>query len=320
MTKWLLRVFLFLMPIILAAVVVLIIPVNRKYAYSFIAKGGCQARPPWIYKQLFTDTQNIDVAFIGTSHTMGAVNDSLIEQLVFDNTGKLVKCKNLSFCGFGRNFDYLIAQDLIANKMPKIIVLEVRENESRAGHLSFPYLATTYNLFSAPKAFNQSYIPDIYKAFLFRLQYIREQATNEDEKRTMDISDSQYGYNGHDLLIANPDELDADFKKMLEKNKHHNKYLDSLAEISPLNYVQQIKDLAAQHGIRLVLLYLPAYTHQITDSEIVDKYSKYGPIIMTDSTTLKNKNNWFDREHLNIAGAELISQKVARYLSTTKYQ
>lgn len=302
----------FALPLLAVAIAIFAIPVDREYAYNYIAKGGCQARPPWIYKQLFEDSSNIDIAFIGTSHTMGGVDDSFLQAAIDTALHANYVCRNISFCGFGRNFDYLIAKDLLQQKKPKMIVLEVRENESHAGHLSFPYLATGADLITAPK-FNQSFIADIYKAFLFRLQYLRELITHEDEKRRMEMIDLQFGFNGL-ANAANSNDLDAALARTIAKEKNKFARAETVLEAAPMHYVDSISKLAQQNNVQLVLLYLPAYNRVVNDSDIRTKYEKYGIVLIPDSSIFMDKNNWADNEHLNTNAVQKLSPSLANSL------
>lgn len=311
MKRWLQNIAWFILPLVATLAITFTIPVSREYAYNFIAKGGCQARPPWIYQQLYMDTTNIDIAFVGTSHTMGAVNDSAIEVLIGNALGKQYNCRNISFCGFGRNFDYLIVKDLLEHKKPKVIVLEVRENESQAGHLSFPYIASTVDVMTAPKFMNTSYVPDLYKALLFRLQYIRECVTHEDERRRMEVSDSRYGFSKLDYTVANPIELDAQLARAIQKDSGKNEKLKQIQEHAPMQYVNGIAMLAAEHNVKLVLLYLPAYSRVVSNAYIKDRYEEYGTIVFPDSAILTDKGNWADNEHLNGTAVIKLSPGIA---------
>lgn len=313
MKNWLRNIALFALPLLIIAITIFAMPVDSKYAYNYIAKGGCQARPPWIYKHLFEDTSNIDIAFIGTSHTMGAVNDSFLQAAIDTVLHKGYACKNISFCGFGRNLDYLIAKDLLEHKHPRMIVLEVRENESHTGHMSFPYLATAADLTAAPKFINQSYLPDLYKAFLFKLQYLREFVTHEDAKRAMQVPDDVYGYNVL-TQIANPNDLEKALNKTKVKEERNIKQVEYAMETVPMYYVNAIAQLAKQHNAQLVLLYLPAYNRIVSDDEIRAKYAHYGTVIIPDSTILIDKNNWADNEHLNTNAVQNLNPSLTNCL------
>jgi hypothetical protein len=315
MEKFLSRFFLFAVPLLACAIFLFLFPVDRKYAYDFISKGGCQGRPPWIYQRVFEDTTRIDVAFIGTSHTLNSVNDALIEKTIFDSTGKNISCRNLAFCGFGRDFDYVVIKDLLKHKKVKAIVLEIREGEAQLGHTSFPFVASASDLFCAPKYFNRSYLPAIYKAFFFRVQYVRELFTHEDIKHKTEISTSVFGFNGIDATIDG-NELDNLVVKSQTKEQQKIAVIEQELNTYPLFYVNEIAALSKANHTALIFLYLPSYVSTIAQKEIVSKYSGIGTIILPEPEMLRDKTNWADAEHLNRRGSEIVSKRIASTLGS----
>src|SRR5580658_10321976 len=141
MKKFLRTLTIFILVPFIVLVIMFIIPVKRKYAYDFVIHGGCEGRSSWIYNRIFESDSSIDVAFIGSSHMMSAVNDVLIEKHYNDSTHRNYKFVNLGYCRFGRDFHYLIARDLLEHKKVKSIVLEINEDESQFGHPDFPHVA-----------------------------------------------------------------------------------------------------------------------------------------------------------------------------------
>lgn len=309
MKKFLLSILLFLVLLVAGVIVLFLIPVDRKYAYDFLSKGGCKGRPPWIYQRIFEDTTNIDIAFIGTSHTMCAVNDEWMQKLIFDSTGKSISCRNLSFCGYGRDYDYVVIKDLIEHKKVKALVLEIREEEPQLGHLAFPYISSTQDLFKAPKYFNRSYLPAIYKAFIFRLQYLRELFTHEDIKHKTDISTSPFGFNGTNAS-ADENELRKNMVRAQKREKNKISVIENALNAPSLFYVKKISKLAKSKQVKLFFLYLPAYSGQADRKEIEATYSSLGKIISPEEKVLQDKINWADNQHLNLRGAEKISQQL----------
>jgi hypothetical protein len=156
MKPFLLTAVKFSLPLIFALAVIFMMPVSRQYAYSFVTRGGCEGRSSWIFQRIFKDTTVIDVAFIGSSHTMSAVNDAMIEEQ-FDGVTQLHwHFCNLAYCGFGRNINYIVAKDLLHKKRVKLLVLEIRESEGTLGHGNFAQVASPMDVLNAPMAFNRS--------------------------------------------------------------------------------------------------------------------------------------------------------------------
>lgn len=312
MKKFLLHTFLFLSALVAGVVALFVMPVDKEYAYGFLFKGGCQGRSPWIYKQLFKDTGAIDIAFIGTSHTMNALNDQWIEDTIRAATGKNIRCCNLSYCGFGRDLDYIITRDLLQNKMVKTLVVEVREKEHEFGHLYFPYIAGSADLLTAPGYYNRSYLPNIYKSFLFRLQYLREKITREDEKRKVEIAHSRYGVSINYGHIESA-ELDSAKSRAALRKKNEIQAIQTAVTLPAMYYVEQLSSLAKLHHVSLVFIYLPAYSGQASIQEIQEKYGKWGTVVFCPAV-YQNKSMWADDEHLNSSAAALVSGTLAKSL------
>lgn len=229
--------------------------------------------------------------------------------------GENISCCNLALCGYGRDYDFVVIKDLLEHKRVKTIVLEIRQNEAQLGHLYFPYVASVSDLFSAPKYFNRSYLPAIYKAFIFRLQYVRELFTQEDVKRTTDASSSLFGFNGTSDT-ANEDELKKFVTKEKMKEKKKIAAIENVLDIFPTYYANQIAALAKANHTKLVFLYLPSYTGEVIKKEIEDRYSALGKIIFPNEKILTDKANWAEHEHLNLHGAEKISQTLVSVIDS----
>jgi hypothetical protein len=310
MKKFLTAVAFFVLPLLLGIMVIFLVPINRKYAYSFVNKGGCEGRSSRLYQRIYEDTMPIDIAFIGTSHTMCGVNDSLIEKQLTDSLNQTVRCANLAYCGYGRNFDYLIVKDLLLHKKVKTLVLEIREEESTLGHGSFAHIASINDILTAPISYNRSYLPDIYHALLMRLQYLRESVTGENN-RDVNIPESEFGYNKVNVT-ADSNALAERKKKIEAKGKPIFAFVDKGLQSVPLKYVQKIRRLCDEHSTQLLLLYLPEYGHFRTHEELQTEYAPYGPILFPPDSVLNNVSNWSDAGHLNGRGAEEVSEGIVR--------
>jgi hypothetical protein len=126
----------------------------------------------------------------------------------------------------------------------------------------------------------------------------------------VDISPSKYGYNPNDIT-ANANDLNLAFNKMMLSNKRKNEAVERLFSKYPMTYVNKIAMAVKANGVQLVFVYLPAYTHQTTSSDIIHTYSTLGKVILADSITLADKSNWADAEHLNIKGSKIVSKQIA---------
>ena len=315
MKKFLLNIGGFSAVLLMGLIVIFLVPVNRKYAYNFVIRGGCEGRSSWIYNRIFESDSDIDVAFIGSSHTMSAINDQLIEEYFNSATHLNYKFANLGYCGFGRDFHYLITKDLLEHKKIKTIILELNEDESQYGNGSFPNVATSKDLFGAPIYFNRSYFPDIYKGLILRIQYFRELVTYENRQRELPIPDTRYGFNGTDRIADSAQLGDA-------KRKHHGpqKFKIDLIENQlnsyPLEYVRRINELARKNRVQIYFLYLPEYGFPIDTLGMKKTYGKYGRILIPEKQILDNTLNWCDKGHLNTKAANVYAKYLSEELSS----
>jgi hypothetical protein len=63
--------------------------------------------------------------------------------------------------------------------------------------------------------------------------------------------------------------------------------------------------------IDIIFLYLPAYGSPQDQPREYDTYKEMGALLLPPEVILKNKQHWFDENHLNQAGAEKLSLWVA---------
>jgi hypothetical protein len=310
MKKFLIRLGLFSLIPIAFLVLIFVIPINRKYAYNFVIRGGCEGRSSWIYQRMFESDSSIDVAFIGSSHTMSAINDQLTERYFNDSVHRNYKFANLGYCGFGRDFHYLITEDLLEHKKVKCIVLELTEAESQFGSGSFPNVASTMDLLDAPVGFNRSYFPDLYKGLLLRIQYFRELVTKENLQRDLPIPESRFGFNGTDRY-ADTEQLESAKQKHYGPQKPTIAFVENGLNSCAMVYVQRIATLAKKYNVRLCFVYLPEFGFPLHADQIEETYGAYGKIIIPGQQILDSPTNWCDKGHLNTQAANAYSKTLA---------
>ena len=128
--------------------------------------GSRYARLGWIYERIHFDPTPIDVAFIGTSHTMngidaGAVAEAITQVSNGSSSGShAVHVTNLAIPEYGRNLHWLIARELLENRKVGMLVLEIFETETRKPHPLFVYPAEVSDVLDAPLFVNLNYFHD----------------------------------------------------------------------------------------------------------------------------------------------------------------
>ena len=283
------------------------------------------ARLGWAYERIHYDPTPIDVAFIGTSHTMNGINGPLIHQTLAAG-GRCLKVTNLAIPQYGRNLQWAIARELFAVRRPRLLVLEVMENESRKAHPLFYRVATTQDMLSAPAIGNQNYLADLVR-LPWRQTVLAAQSLAPAEFGLKSRWSAAH-YDGSDVdntsvINVNRQALtpprtralpEADLKsqavaKMAEKNLHMLPARFAAQEYAlPHHYVSAILAMADRAGTPVLLLYLPGYGRP---AQPYDMRLYAGRQMLRVNEPLAKTDNWYDVDHLNAGGAAQVSRQVA---------
>ena len=132
-------------------------------------KTEAYARLGWIYERIHYDDTPIDIAFIGTSHTMEGVDAEAVEHDL-DEAGarpgdpdRCLHTVNFAVPSYGRDLQWIIARELLTHRRVKVLVLEVFENESRRAHPLFVDVADTSDILDAPMVVNINYLHNLVR-------------------------------------------------------------------------------------------------------------------------------------------------------------
>ncbi|MEO1450953.1 MAG: hypothetical protein AAFV07_15595, partial [Bacteroidota bacterium] len=151
--------FLKVLPFLLGVGVLLLYTPPRDFAYQYLDLNCRQGYT--LYQRIYTDTTPIDVAFLGSSQTMCGVSDVLLDSLLQADVRKPLQVVNLGQCRYGRSLHVHLVRELITHRSPKLIVLEVRVDESRFGHVDFGRVANARELIGDPIWVNHNYFKQI---------------------------------------------------------------------------------------------------------------------------------------------------------------
>src|SRR6187402_494770 len=134
------NIILFILPI---ALVFIFVSINKRLKYIGLKK-ECFDHGLLLYDRIYKDAKPVDLAFFGSSHTINAIDDTLIAR-------KLNKSVfNFGFCSLGQNIYYTLLKEVLTTKKISTVVLEVREDEDRYSHKVFPFIADTKDVLFPP--------------------------------------------------------------------------------------------------------------------------------------------------------------------------
>lgn len=307
MKRIILKIALFFGLLSMPLLALFIFPYSKEFAYHFI-KNDCYNHGAWIYDRIVKNPIPIDMAFIGSSHTIHAFQEKKMEEIL----GPEYHLANLGYCRYGRNLQYSILKMLLQHKQTKIVVIEVHEDEEKNSHDIFPYIADSNDLLLTPTLINRDYFSDVFHGAVARFEYFK--AKYVFVEKTADYINDLYGYGGSDRTVL-PEEL-ADNKKAWDKRKARKtvKEIEKIQMQYPLAYLKKMTEMLKSKNIPFVFVYLPESGSAIESPKYAGYYKKIAPLFIPPLNELNKSEYWMDASHLNDKGSEILSKWVAEKL------
>jgi hypothetical protein len=316
MKRFIKYIAVFTVPFILGSIILFLIPLEKKFSYHFV-KGECDNKASWIYNRIYEKTENIDIAFSGASQTACAFMDEYIENKLRDN-GKDLKVANLGYCRRGRDIQYVMLKDLFGHKNPKLLIIEVPEDEPKKSHPVFPYLAETTDLFGSFILFNHHYFSNILKGLIVRFEQLRFKVFNSGNFSNHHKTD--FGYIHSEQVVSQEIiQQNAEiWKKRLSGSKPE---IIRKTELHYSNhYLEKITKLASQNNCKVLFVYLPESGSKVKIPFQNEFYHKFGNVIFLPDSIINNRTNWQDATHFNDSGAKKVSGFVLNKLINHQFQ
>ncbi len=311
MKQYLRHISIFALLTALLLLAILLLPVDKKYQYGFLIS-DCSYKSNLIYHRMAEDTLPLDALLLGTSHTMCGVNDSLIEDGL-KRRGVSMNISSMAICLIGRNMDYAILKDVLKYKKPKLLILEVRQDEPEFGHPNFGYVADIGDIFSEPAYVNRTFASDLYNAFVVRLNYQRDRLCLTYKPTIFTPTEPRFTKR---VITADTSVLYNGVRNRWERYfKHkHPAWQDNLMTRYPKYYVDAILDLANKNGVKVMFLYLPTFGYPYHAPKELAYYRQRAPLLMMPFDFYDNTSLWCDDDHLNATAAITVSDSVAAFI------
>ena len=297
MKRFLRNLLLMLLPFLAGALALLWIPLPRHWAYNHAAKDCRHAG--WINRRITEDSLPVDVAIIGSSRTLCAVNDSLLDMLLAQQ-GMALHVANLSLCRFGRDGQSAVLADLLVHHRPKWVVVEVNEREPFHTHLSYPALAAPGQLLDPVSPLNRDYFKNIWQGIEVRHRYVQERIWGS----TVDtVPDPQlHGFlhiPGYEFIPQEQaKEFDSNSRPAGTPGGTVRKRMDWEYAASKAFLSRMVADCKAA-GAQVAFLYLPSYSNRAAVPEEMELYQQMGRVWMPPLETWNDHRWWRDQSHLN---------------------
>ncbi|MBA4409199.1 MAG: hypothetical protein C0397_07240 [Odoribacter sp.] len=285
------------------------LPYSEEFAYHYIEQ-DCYNHGAWIYDRINHNPAPIDVAFIGSSHTLHAIQEKKMEELL----GQNFRVVNLGYCRYGRNIEYTILKMLLKHKSPKLIVIEVHEDEEKNSHDIFPYLAETEDLLLTPTLFNRDYFSDLFHGGSARLEYFK--AKYIFRKKYPEPTSELYGYAATDRIVSEF-ELDENLKSWQFRLSQTNpEIIEKFQSEFPLAYLKKMANIIQEKNIPIRFVYLPDSGSKLHKPKFASFYQDIAPLIIPPQGIFNDKSNWMDASHLNDKGSGVLSAWLAERIKS----
>lgn len=284
---------------------IILLPINKRSKYIGL-ENDCSNHAIWIYDRLFNNAKPVDIAFLGSSHTLNSINDKLIEDKLKKSHLNVV---NFGYCRLGRNLTYIFIKELLKTKNPKYLIIEVREDESRFSHPIFPYISGSRNVLLPVPFINRSLLKDIWTHLAYKIELTQEALFQKTP--IVPIKTEDYGYfNSQDTASL---EILNEYKAKRSVNVSKLTTIDRGLQMRfPRSYLKKIKTLCEEQNIKVSFLYLPSYGTYLEKPKETNTYQKLGRLYIPPKEILETTSNWRDQDHLNESGARKLSLWMAQ--------
>jgi hypothetical protein len=308
MKKFLKQISLFALPVMAGVMCLFCLNPDKQFSYRFV-EGECSNKASWIYDRVFLSDKDVDVVFIGASQTATAVKDELIENRLGELTGQALKVASLGYCRGGRDIQYVMLKEVFRNKKPKMVIIEVSEDEPKKSHPVFPYLAETEDLFESAVFFNQRFFLSLWKGVVIRFEYLKEQLFGGDGYHVGAVAD--YGYIPTEAVAEQAvlQRNRMNWEGRLSSNK--SAVIRKMELRYSMHYLEKMVKMAESNGGRVMFLYLRESGSGLREPMLADYYMSFSEIVVLPEDIYTDPGNWFDATHLNDKGATLASEVIA---------
>ena len=312
----------------IALVLICLLPHDRYVRFQNLTDSAV-VKSTWIYERIHFDPTPIDVAFIGTSHTVFGIDSAIVENACAEAGGAECHIVNFGLEHLGRNLHWLIVRELLENRKPHLIVIEVQETEFRALHPAFAYLADVTDIITAPIVINTSFVSDLLHLPLRQIVLFAHSIAPSLFDAHSDFRPAMYrGAHWDDTLearssvelpIQSPEQRTrAASRNELERERAYSaaedaKHFELPSRFRPLEYranvryLQMTVELAREKNVPVQFLYLPSFGENSAPA-FSDLYSQLAPTWQFPQAILDKPALWLDIGHLNYYGASVLSQ------------
>jgi hypothetical protein len=276
-------------------------PLDRQLA---TLEGDARRLSALVYR-MQTDPRPIDVAFIGSSHTVLGIDDAGIERAMHAR-GFNVQVANLGMFFMARDLQYWLERKLLASKQPALIVIQIDEHTGPYSHEYMPYVGNARDMLvgGVPLNFPRMLALSLKEQFLGLVDAVapgRGPLTPQ-QHWAYGWAPAQGVWSGQRTTTSLGEKLQARFGPSTRRA------IFRATDYYEKGAITRMTALAKAHKAHVVFLYLPEYQFAAhPDPETIAWYARLAPVIVVPKSIGDDRVNWLDESHLNRNGAEKLS-------------
>lgn len=300
------------------------LPDNEYQRFASLEK-TIHNRLRWIYERIHHDPTPIDIAVLGPSRSGAAVSAPRLE-VDLSTPGRPLHAVNFSLPENGRDLHWVIAEQLLATRNPKLILIAVIEKPGRYGHSAYKYIAPAAAVANPGYLGNLNWPANLIYLPYRQLRLFAARSFPEFFGLPKIFDPARYAGTGFDSTVSftTGDGLYVERNKrvpraVLEAGVDRIERGNRPPILGPRfadtefgderTHVASIAAAARTKGVPIAFLFLPYYTGPGMIQERAF-YERFGPVL--DASFLSTHDEWFsDVGHLNHEGALVLTDWLA---------
>lgn len=300
MKRFLTYCFVFTIPLIIGSGLIQQKSLDRRFAYTKFISGDCSGHGKWLYDRIYENNNAIDIAFLGSSATWNGIDDKSLTEAISNYASEDVFVTNLGYCRLGTTLYTMLVEDLVKNKNPKHIIIEVLDRPGMGSHPMFGYMASSKQVISPPTILYNDYISDVWKSIVVRWEQVRNSLYQKPDYQP-DLR--KFGFT-RDPNLADPIEMEElRIRKLSDSILPKTTVQEHV--IFHLNWknVEHISSICKANDVQLSFFFINRFGRPIKVARFDKTWKKYGDIWYPPDTIYQDAGNYFDAGHLNKQGA-----------------
>ena len=297
-----------------ALAAILALPHDKRVRFHALADTD-YIKAGWIYDRVISSPTPIDVAFIGTSHTLNGVDSGLVEQAMAE-AGAPAHVVNLALPHYGDDLHAVIADLLLGERQPRVLVVETLTLPARAAHPAFPLLADATDVLGAP--LGEPGQPAMWlrlpgRQFDLFLRTVLDRTPDavvpDHWDDTWRVTVRSGGQTPPRITAPDVTALNLRAAQLRAEERAKTAEFERWGWLTfryNQSFMHRLLEAARDHGVQVVFLHLPIFgtTGVPVAAGLLDRY---GETWRLPETLMADPTVWADAEHLNWRGAQALS-------------